>query len=218
MIHTIRRGHSIFELGNSLPEDTWQFYSVSINEPRYLRSDFRIRFDAHSINNVGEEIWIDDLSVTTFTRTKDYSGHGNDATVNGATWTADGLVGGAYVFDGQNDYMRIGDDPSLGGDGSWSQISLEFWIKPTTLQNGGYHHGEEGPIVATGSYMVGFRDTGYRQHSVLRNKQRDRRQSAKWKVRPTTGLTSTATRPSSLLTSGVTSCSPTSRAQEWQST
>ncbi len=70
------------------------------------------------------------------------------------------LVGGAYVFDGQNDYMRIGDDPSLGGDGSRSQISLEFWIKPTTLQNGGYIMAKKDPAQRIGSYVVGFRDSG----------------------------------------------------------
>jgi hypothetical protein len=61
--------------------------------------------------------------------TKDYSGYGNDGTVLGATWTEDGVVGGAANFDG-NDYIRVSEHSnSLGGSGTWSEISIEFWIK-----------------------------------------------------------------------------------------
>jgi hypothetical protein len=150
---------SIFNLGTTTPEDTWQYFSIETNEQKFLRSDFSLRFALSGMTS-GKDVWIDDVSVTTFTQTKDYSGNDNDATVNGATWTSSGVVGGAYVFDGKNDYMRIGDDPSLGGDGSWSQISLEFWIKPTASQTGTYIMAKRDPIVATGSYMVGFRDSG----------------------------------------------------------
>ena len=70
------------------------------------------------------------------------------------------MVGGGYVFDGENDYMRIGDDPSLGGDGTWSEISVEFWIKPTSEQKGGIILAKKDPANRIGSYVVGFRDSG----------------------------------------------------------
>ena len=137
----------------------WQFYSVEFNEKMYMRSDFKIGIDAGGINT-GQDLWVDDLTVVTHTQTKDYSGHGNDATVNGATWTSSGLVGGGYVFDGKNDYMRIGDDPSLGGDGTWSEISVEFWIKPTSLQKGGIILAKKDPANSLGSYVVRFSRPG----------------------------------------------------------
>jgi len=64
--------------------------------------------------------------------TRDYSGYDNDGTVFGATWTGEGVVGGAYTFDG-NDFIRVEENGnSLGGNGSWSEISIEFWVKATT--------------------------------------------------------------------------------------
>jgi len=149
---------NIFEIGNSKPEGIWQWYTVQTYDPRYMIDDFRVRFNAVSIDT-GENLWIDDFSITVPTRTKDYSVYGNHATVHGATWIDDGVVGGAYTFDGINDFIRIPDDVSLGGDGTWSEITLEFWIKPEASMKGT-------PIIAkkvpynednTGSFMIGFR-------------------------------------------------------------
>jgi serine/threonine-protein kinase len=39
-------------------------------------------------------------------RVQDLSGKGNHGTVHGATWTAKGKVGGAYQFDGRDDFIR----------------------------------------------------------------------------------------------------------------
>lgn len=64
--------------------------------------------------------------------TYDYSGSSNDGDVIGATWTDEGKVGGAYSFDGDNDLIRIEEQgSSLGGDGNWDEISVEFWVKAT---------------------------------------------------------------------------------------
>ena len=63
--------------------------------------------------------------------TRDYSGLGNTASIFGATWTS-GRVGGAFSFDG-NDFIRVEDQSnSLDGGGSWSEVSLEFWIRATS--------------------------------------------------------------------------------------
>jgi hypothetical protein len=66
-----------------------------------------------------------------FTIARDYSGYGNDGAVTGATWTQDGIVGGAYTFDGSDRIMVNEQAASLGGDGSWTTISVEFWVKAT---------------------------------------------------------------------------------------
>ncbi len=68
--------------------------------------------------------------------TRDYSGRGNNGTIYGATWVPNGVVGGALYFDG-DDFVTVREQSnSLGGSGTWSQMSLEFWIKsPTAGQN-----------------------------------------------------------------------------------
>ncbi|MCK5107222.1 MAG: LamG domain-containing protein [Nanoarchaeota archaeon] len=42
---------------------------------------------------------------------KDYSTYSNNGTVGGATWTSSGKVGGAYNFDGVDDYIKISPSP-----------------------------------------------------------------------------------------------------------
>ncbi|MGA2309812.1 MAG: LamG-like jellyroll fold domain-containing protein [Candidatus Bathyarchaeia archaeon] len=70
---------------------------------------------------------------------QDYSSYGNNGLVHGATWTSE--HGGAYVFDGQFDYIMIPDGGSgyfngypqprtgdLMSDGNKSEMSLEMWV------------------------------------------------------------------------------------------
>ncbi len=47
----------------------------------------------------------------------------NDGTVYGATWT-DGIVDGALLFDGINDYVNLGNGPTLAPD----QLTISMWI------------------------------------------------------------------------------------------
>ena len=60
--------------------------------------------------------------------TKDYSGFGNNGTVNGAIWNSTGGYDGfgAYLFDGVNDNIRFGTAPSLDGK---ANFSISAWIK-----------------------------------------------------------------------------------------
>ena len=97
---------------------------------------------------------------------KDYSAFGNNGNVIGAIWTPNGKVGGAYSFDGQNDAIVISDGgqgyydnktyPSspnhaeLGGDGTWTQISVEAWINMAAYNNGSR------VIAKLPSYELGF--------------------------------------------------------------
>ncbi|MGH9894024.1 MAG: hypothetical protein ACREA0_19000 [bacterium] len=59
--------NNTFELGNTSPEDTWHFHTVTINNSggntQYFRSNLRIRFEGTSIDS-GENLWIDDVKVT----------------------------------------------------------------------------------------------------------------------------------------------------------
>jgi uncharacterized repeat protein (TIGR02543 family) len=148
---------NIFELGNSKPEDTWHHYSIQTYQRSYLIPNFQIRFDAVGIDS-GEDLWIDEVTIVAPPRSKDYSGYENHATVHGAKWTSNGIVGGAYIFDGSNDYMRIQDDPSLGGDGTWSEITIEFWIKPLTKNYGAIIMAKKEPQLSVGSYIIGFEE------------------------------------------------------------
>ncbi|MEM2613280.1 MAG: DUF2341 domain-containing protein [Nitrososphaerota archaeon] len=149
---------TILDLGDTKPEDTWHYFSIQTYQRKYLIPDFHIRFDGVEIDS-GEYLWIDDLIITTTPRSKDYSSYKNHATIHGATWTSNGVSGGAYVLDGLNDYIRIQDDPSLGGDGTWSEITIEFWIKPLTKHNGAIIIAKKEPQLNIGSYMIGFEAT-----------------------------------------------------------
>jgi hypothetical protein len=70
---------------------------------------------------------------------QDYSPYSNNGVVHGATWTSE--HGGAYVFDGKFDYIKIPDggsgyfngypEPRIGdlmSDGNKSEMSLEMWV------------------------------------------------------------------------------------------
>jgi hypothetical protein len=68
------------------------------------------------------------------TNVKDYSGYHNNGTITGATWISSGIIGGAYNFDGINDYISIADTSSLDGDGNWSGLTVEYWLYLNTNQ------------------------------------------------------------------------------------
>jgi hypothetical protein len=62
--------------------------------------------------------------------TDDLSQHGNNATLDGATWMASGHAGGALSFDGVNDYAAVADSASLD---LTTGMTLEAWVRPKTL-------------------------------------------------------------------------------------
>jgi len=87
---------------------------------------------------------------------EDYSGYNNDGAITGATWTSDGKIGGAYSFDG-SDTIRVADSVSLDGDGTWNQITVEFWINSALASpNGKRVIAKRGSTAGTYSYQVGF--------------------------------------------------------------
>lgn len=60
----------------------------------------------------------------------DVSGNGNHGVISGAVWTGTGKYGRALSFDGIDDWVSIGDAPSLD---LTSTMTLEAWVRPTSL-------------------------------------------------------------------------------------
>jgi hypothetical protein len=58
---------------------------------------------------------------------KDYSGNGNHGNVTGPTWNSYGIVGGAYQFDGIDDYISL--PYCFDEDNFIDEITVEAWIK-----------------------------------------------------------------------------------------
>jgi len=87
---------------------------------------------------------------------EDYSGYGNNGNVTGVTWTPKSVVGGAYNFNGVNSSITVQNSMSLGGNGNWSEISIEFWVNPAAPQRGSYIIARKMASNSTGSYVVGF--------------------------------------------------------------
>jgi hypothetical protein len=64
------------------------------------------------------------------TTASDSSGNGNNGTVSGATWAAQGKFGGALKFDGVNDRVNVPDKPTLD---LTNRFTVEAWVKPSVL-------------------------------------------------------------------------------------
>lgn len=154
----------LINLGSSSHSDEWQYYSVQTYDRRYLNSTFKLGFDAVGLDKIPmtdqQNIWIDDFQISTTTKTKDYSENGLNATVHGATWIRQGLVGSAYSFNGINNWISVPNTPLLDGKGTWSEMTAEFWVNPSKLQNGASLLAKKVASARTGSYMIGFKGSG----------------------------------------------------------
>lgn len=74
---------------------------------------------------------MDDGSGDTVT---DSSGNNNHGTLmpDSPVWTSDGVINGALDFDGVDDYVEVGDDPSLD---ITDEITLMAWVYPENWDN-----------------------------------------------------------------------------------
>jgi hypothetical protein len=63
---------------------------------------------------------------------KDYSDNNNNGTIYAATWTDEGVVGGAYFFGGSSDYISF-DLPSTFTDIANNDFTMMFWIKSNDI-------------------------------------------------------------------------------------
>jgi hypothetical protein len=66
-------------------------------------------------------------------RVSDSSGHRNDGTIHGASWTRHGKHGGALVFDGVHDYVSVPGSRSLD---LTRGMTLEAWVRPSRAGGG----------------------------------------------------------------------------------
>jgi hypothetical protein len=90
------------------------------------------------------------------TTASDYSGNSNHGSISGATWTPQGIVGGAYQFDG-NDAINVADSATLGNGGTWTELTVEAWVYPATDQSRTVILNKNGGAgSANGKYMLGF--------------------------------------------------------------
>ena len=90
---------------------------------------------------------------------KDYSGYGNDGTINGAVYT-DGKMSSSLFFDGSNDYVDCGNDSSLIVTGDITIIARAKILSVTDdaqiIQMGGDGEAENLNYL----YMMDVRSTG----------------------------------------------------------
>ncbi len=68
-----------------------------------------------------------DVNSSNFTR--DYSGNGNDGEVVSAKWTNDGIIGGAYYFDGASDHISFNNLPNVFNAIYRNHFTISFWLK-----------------------------------------------------------------------------------------
>ncbi|MEM8568589.1 MAG: LamG-like jellyroll fold domain-containing protein [Bacteroidota bacterium] len=94
------------------------------------------------IDAANNDILVDDLVAQYYFdgNADDESGNGLNGTVSGATLATDrnGNANSAYSFDGQNDYINLGNGQALD---LVDNFTVSVWVKPNTLdQGGGWTH------------------------------------------------------------------------------
>ncbi len=109
-IRTSENMSVVIQSHDSDPEDT--VYNIT---------DWRVNNNSIAVLNMPFE------GGSTSSWTKDYSKNGNNGTVYGATWTTNGKVGGAYNFDGTDDYINI--PYGAGKNPSTQPITFSMWVK-----------------------------------------------------------------------------------------
>ena len=63
---------------------------------------------------------------------KDYSGYGNHGTVFGANWTPNGIVGGAYFFNGSSEYIHCTVPPVFTNMDD-NAFTISMWVKSSDI-------------------------------------------------------------------------------------
>jgi len=91
-------------------------------------------FDAHTFiynwkrNGASIAQLLMPFDTQSLSSTRDYSGNGYNGNVYGATWISNGMVGGAYYFDGKNDYISIS-LPEVFNNLYTNNFTISLWIK-----------------------------------------------------------------------------------------
>ena len=91
------------------------------------------------------------LDATSGTTAIDASGNGNNGTVNGATWSANGQINGCLNFNGLSNFVQVSNTIS-------SDFSIGFWVK--TTQTGGTGQWYQGTGLVDGNLPSATNDFG----------------------------------------------------------
>ena len=132
-LQPIKEVYSDFENGDEI------YFLDSSNEPVRVLGIEKVDYDGKIYDvDVGNDVVLvrrDDSegiwsgNSENDTHVYDFSGNGNNGSVvNDTTWNSSGKFGGAYEFNGNDNFVQIPDDASLEG---MSAITVSTWIKPT---------------------------------------------------------------------------------------
>ena len=139
--------------GNDRSDDDLICTPVNTQDPNgdQVTSIFNWIIDGTSLNNL-----ILPFETNSTLTANDYSGYSNNGAITGATWTSEGIIGGCYNFNG-NDFITVQDSASLGNDGLWSELTIEYWANPSIDQRGARILNKNGEDAGTsGKYMSGI--------------------------------------------------------------
>ncbi|HIJ98312.1 TPA: hypothetical protein H1009_04470, partial [archaeon] len=93
-------------------------------------TDWRVNGTSLAVLNMPFET---DTTSPTLGVVRDYSMFGNNGTLqNGPTWNSSGQVGGAYRFDGVNDFINVG-NPSVMQ--LTTPFTIEAWVRPDSIMS-----------------------------------------------------------------------------------
>ncbi len=116
--------------GNNLTTDNLTVsFTATDTDALYNFTDWRKSGTSIAVLNMPFDT---NVSSTTTGAVADFSTFANNGTLGGGTaanaptWTSSGKVGGAYSFDGVNDYIQVVNAPSLN---LTSQYAIGFWMK-----------------------------------------------------------------------------------------
>ncbi|MBU2612128.1 MAG: hypothetical protein KKB62_00215, partial [Nanoarchaeota archaeon] len=148
--------------GTNYSNENLTCYNQSTTGYGTLVNNFDFRMNGSSITALNMPFNLNVPSTATGAIV-DYSTYENNGTLgNGTantapTWTPDGKIGGTYNFDGQNDLIVIPYNESLGGNGTWSEFSMEAWfIVNSSDSSGTLISNRKGTSTTDHSYTMGL--------------------------------------------------------------
>jgi len=119
------------------------------------------------LNRTGPPLLINDIRGYAPTDHFDSTANKNDGVAHGGmVISAQGKINGGDLFDGVDDYVSVADNATLDGDGNWSQMTVEFWVKSTKDNQKAtiiLSKRETGTTPFNSSYQIGFDSAGNSQ-------------------------------------------------------
>jgi hypothetical protein len=75
------------------------------------------------------------FDVNSSNSTRDYTGNGNNGTIVGAEWTSEGVLGGAYYFDGNSGFITFNSLPNVLKQIYRNSFTISLWLKSDDVTN-----------------------------------------------------------------------------------